>query len=80
MVLTRMLAAIAVLAGLPIGEAFAQPAPPSAKPETKPEMIENCPGLVANRVPRAIPAAFSLTALTGDQVRISYAGHSTFQI
>ena len=76
MVLNRMLvAAIAVLAGLPIGAAMAQPAPPS---QPKPEMMENCPGLVANRVPRAIPAAFQLAALAGDQVRISYAGHSTF--
>jgi L-ascorbate metabolism protein UlaG (beta-lactamase superfamily) len=80
MVLNRMLVAIAVLGGLLTGEALAQPGPPSAKPETKPEMMENCPGLVANRLPRAIPAALSLAALAGDQVRISYAGHSTFQI
>jgi L-ascorbate metabolism protein UlaG (beta-lactamase superfamily) len=80
MVLIRIIAAIAVLAGLPIGGANAQPAPPSAKPDTKPEMMENCPGLVANRVPRAIPAAFSLASLAGDQVRISYSGHSTFLI
>ena len=76
MALNRMLAVIAVLVGLPIGGAIAQPAPPSAKPE----MMENCPGLVANRVPRAIPAAFSLAALAGEQVRISYSGHSTFLI
>ena len=41
-------------------------------------MMENCPGLVAGRPPRAVPAAFNLAALAGDQVRITYAGHSTF--
>ena len=44
----------------------------------KPEMMENCPGLVAQR-PRAIPAAMRV-ALASDQVRITYAGHSTFLI
>ncbi len=44
----------------------------------KPEMIENCPGLVAQR-PRATPAAMRL-ALASDQVRITYVGHSTFLI
>ena len=43
-------------------------------------MMENCPGLVAGRTPRAIPAAFQLAALAGDQVRISYSGHSTFLV
>ena len=77
MVLLRMLAAaMAVFAGLPIGGASAQPAPP----QPKPEMMENCPGLVANRVPRAVPAAFQLASLASDQVRITYAGHSTFMI
>ena len=77
MVLLRMLAAaMAVFAGLPIGAANAQPAPPHPKPE----MMENCPGLVANRVPRAVPAAFQLASLAGDQVRITYAGHSTFML
>ena len=42
--------------------------------------MENCPGMVAGRPPRAIPAALNLAALAGDQVRISYAGHSTFMI
>src|SRR5262245_61294703 len=67
---------IAVLAGLSIGGAHAQPAPPAAKPE----MMEHCTCLVANRLPRAVPAAFNLAAFAGDQVRISYVGHSTFQI
>jgi L-ascorbate metabolism protein UlaG (beta-lactamase superfamily) len=42
-------------------------------------MLENCPGLVAAR-PRAIPVAFKQAALNADQVRITYAGHSTFLI
>lgn len=46
----------------------------------QPEMSENCPGLVAQNRPRAIPAALRLAALAGDQVRITYVGHSTFLI
>jgi L-ascorbate metabolism protein UlaG (beta-lactamase superfamily) len=46
----------------------------------KPEMTEGCPGLIASDRPRVIPAAFKLAALSGDQVRITYAGHSTFLI
>src|SRR5262245_29028468 len=45
----------------------------------KPEMVENCPGLVASTAPRAIPAALRL-ALEADQVRLTYVGHSTFLI
>lgn len=58
----------------------AQPAqiPEGATP--KPEMMENCPGLVAADRPRVIPAAFNLAALKGDQVRLTYVGHSTFLI
>jgi L-ascorbate metabolism protein UlaG (beta-lactamase superfamily) len=67
----RFVAALALLIGLPAA-ALAQPSP--AQP-AKPEMMENCPGMVAGRVPRAIPAA-----LAGDEVRISYSGHSTFLI
>ena len=48
-------------------------------PAPKPEMMENCPGLVASATPKALPAAFTL-ALNADQVRITYAGHSTFLI
>jgi L-ascorbate metabolism protein UlaG (beta-lactamase superfamily) len=71
-----LFAALAVLIGLPIAAAQAQPSPP----QSKPEMMENCPGMVAGQPPRATPAAFNLAALAGDQVRISYAGHSTFMI
>jgi L-ascorbate metabolism protein UlaG (beta-lactamase superfamily) len=48
--------------------------------QPKPEMMQNCPGLVAARQPRVIPAAFRMAALAGDQVRITYIGHSTFLI
>jgi L-ascorbate metabolism protein UlaG (beta-lactamase superfamily) len=55
------------------------PAASQAPPAAKPEMQENCPGLVASKAPRAIPAGFQL-ALNPDQVRISYSGHATFLI
>jgi L-ascorbate metabolism protein UlaG (beta-lactamase superfamily) len=59
------------------------PQPPAAKPE----MRENCPGLVASNprsvpragVPRLMPASMRL-ALNPDQVRITYSGHSTFLV
>jgi L-ascorbate metabolism protein UlaG (beta-lactamase superfamily) len=70
------LAALAVFMTLPLAPAGAQPAPAPAKPE----MMENCPGLVAHRTPRPIPASLNLAALAFDQVRISYIGHSTFLV
>ena len=45
-----------------------------AAPAPKPEMNESCPGLVASNGPRG----FTRAALGGDEVRISYIGHSTF--
>jgi L-ascorbate metabolism protein UlaG (beta-lactamase superfamily) len=48
-------------------------------PVPKPEMVENCPGLVASQPPRVMPAALRL-ALNSDQVRFTYVGHSTFLI
>jgi len=61
-------------ASLPAG---AQPAaPPAPAPQVKPEMNESCPGLVAAR-PRP---TLRLAALAADQVRLTYAGHSTFLI
>jgi L-ascorbate metabolism protein UlaG (beta-lactamase superfamily) len=45
--------------------------------QAKPQMLESCPGLVASR-PRPMPASLQLAALSTDQVRITYAGHSTF--
>jgi L-ascorbate metabolism protein UlaG (beta-lactamase superfamily) len=59
--------------------AVAQPRAQSAPPAKKPEMMENCPGLVAAGQPRVLPAAFKV-ALNSDQVRITYVGHSTFLI
>jgi L-ascorbate metabolism protein UlaG (beta-lactamase superfamily) len=48
-------------------------------PPAKPEMMENCPGLVAAR-PAPLPVALRLAALASDQVRLTYIGHSTFLI
>ncbi len=72
-----VLTALAALVGLAASEAAAferiqAPAP-------KPEMVENCPGLVAANRPRVTPAAFRL-ARNPDEVRITYVGHSTFLI
>ena len=71
---TMLAAAVAIAA------AFALPAllraqPAQIKPEAKPEMMENCPGLVARGMPQAIPAS-----LKSDEARINYVGHSTFLI
>ena len=49
-------------------------------PEQRPEMMENCPGLVASGPPRVTPAALRKIALQADQARITYVGHSTFLI
>jgi L-ascorbate metabolism protein UlaG (beta-lactamase superfamily) len=49
-------------------------------PAPKPEMMENCSGLISQDAPRVLPASLRLAALGSDQVRISYAGHSTFLI
>jgi L-ascorbate metabolism protein UlaG (beta-lactamase superfamily) len=48
-------------------------------PAVKPEMRENCPGIVAAGRPRIRPADFAV-ALNSDQVRITYVGHATFLI
>jgi L-ascorbate metabolism protein UlaG (beta-lactamase superfamily) len=56
-------------------QAFAQGAAPKA---INPDAVDGCPGLVAMRRPTLIPAALRLAALGPDQVRITYAGHSTF--
>ena len=73
-----MAAACAILAAA--GPASAQNLAQGAAPPAKPEMTESCPGLVASRSPRGVPAAFRLAALNADQVRISYIGHSTFLV
>ena len=60
-----------------IGGARAQGAAPIPP---KPEMMESCPGLIAARPPFVRPVAFRLAALKADEVRLTYAGHSTFLI
>jgi L-ascorbate metabolism protein UlaG (beta-lactamase superfamily) len=72
-----LLAALAAFVALPSSQVAAFER--MQAPAPKPEMVENCPGLVASRAPRAIPAALRL-ALNSDQVRFTYVGHSTFLI
>jgi L-ascorbate metabolism protein UlaG (beta-lactamase superfamily) len=68
-----VLAAVALTAAVALPAVLrAQPTPPQPP---KPEMVENCPGLVARGAPRILPAS-----LKSDQVRINYVGHSTFLI
>ena len=69
--------ALALMAGAFGSIAHAQPAD---APSAKPEMTENCPGLVAANWPRLTPAAFHLAALDPDQVRLTFIGHATFLI
>ncbi|MDR3422526.1 MAG: MBL fold metallo-hydrolase [Xanthobacteraceae bacterium] len=53
---------------------------PPAETPPKPEMQENCPGLVAaDRLP-VVPAALRLAAVNEDQVRLTFIGHATFLI
>jgi L-ascorbate metabolism protein UlaG (beta-lactamase superfamily) len=67
-------AAWALAAAAPASaQSFSQGAAPA-----KPEMMENCPGLVAERPPYA--PLVRRVALNADQVRINYIGHSTFLI
>jgi L-ascorbate metabolism protein UlaG (beta-lactamase superfamily) len=74
-------AALAFAAAMLTGVAHAQsPAPPASKAAPQPEMMQNCPGLVADRRQPLTPAAFRLAALDADQVRITYVGHATFLI
>lgn len=77
--LNQIARAMPILAALFILSAPAAAFERVQSPAPKPEMTEGCPGLVAGR-PRAIPAAFRLAALSSDQVRITYIGHSTFLI
>ena len=76
MALARTLIALAALLVLSNAPAQTQPAPAPAKPE----MMENCPGLISWQRPFVQPAALRLAALKFDEVRISYAGHSTFLV
>lgn len=60
-----LLAATSVMAGPQLAQAPAQ----------KPEMMENCPGLVSAR-----PESLVRVALQRDQARLTFIGHSTFLI
>ncbi len=42
------------------------------------DVMENCPGLIASPRLPVVPASLRLAALSSDQVRITYIGHSTF--
>ncbi len=70
-------AVLALAAGFAPSPASAQSPPAPAKPEMKQDF---CPGLVAENTPRVIPASLRLAALTADQVRLTFIGHSTFLI
>jgi L-ascorbate metabolism protein UlaG (beta-lactamase superfamily) len=77
--LIAVLAAGAVMAAIAADRSQAQvQAPPPAA--AKPQMMENCPGLISRNTPRVIPASLRLAALAADQARITYIGHSTFLI
>ena len=77
MVLCRLMLP-ALAAGL-FAQSWALPAH-AQMPSGKPEMREGCPAMVASQSPRVIPASLRLANLTPDQVRLTYAGHSTFMI
>jgi L-ascorbate metabolism protein UlaG (beta-lactamase superfamily) len=78
--LPALLAALVSVACLAApGAAFQRVQAPPAPETGKPEMMENCPGLVASQPPPVVPAALRL-ALASDQVRFTYVGHSTFLI
>jgi L-ascorbate metabolism protein UlaG (beta-lactamase superfamily) len=68
---------VAVAVVLPLGRRAAAQTP--QLPGAKPEMMENCPGLISSNRPPIIPAALKV-ALKADEVRITYSGHSTFLI
>ena len=82
--LARALCAWAVLTAVLGTGAQAQTPAPAGKPE----MAENCPGLIAARPPARIPpgrmpvlpAAFRVAALGPGEVRLNFIGHSTFLI
>ncbi len=69
-------AAFGLAAILPV----AAPAFERVQAQPKTDVRESCPGLVASNTPRLMPASLRLAALSADQARITYAGHSTFLI
>ena len=70
-----LLTLLGVMGTALIPQAFAQGVAP-----VKPEMMESCPGLVAQDRPPFRRAAMRLAALKDGEVRINYIGHSTFLI
>jgi hypothetical protein len=79
-VVTRLHFALILFAfalALATSPASAQSPTAPARPEVKQDF---CPGLVAGNTPRAMPAALRMAALTADQVRLTFIGHSTFLI
>jgi L-ascorbate metabolism protein UlaG (beta-lactamase superfamily) len=77
--LTRLTILAASLSGLSGLAASAQSGAPQM-PGARPEMTESCPGLVASERPQVLPAANRPGALTPNEARITYVGHSTFLI
>jgi L-ascorbate metabolism protein UlaG (beta-lactamase superfamily) len=72
---------LAALAGLLLGVLLGGAARAQDAPAAKPQMAENCPGLVAfDGALRPRPAALRLAELGADQVRITYVGHASFLI
>jgi L-ascorbate metabolism protein UlaG (beta-lactamase superfamily) len=76
--LAKVIAAALALSAVAVFQAAAQLPPGPVTPPTS-ELADRCPGLVAGNAPQLTPAAFSL-ARGSDEVRITYAGHSTFLI
>jgi L-ascorbate metabolism protein UlaG (beta-lactamase superfamily) len=74
----RVMSAACAVVAMSTVQAAAQGSGPAVPPTS--ELADRCPGLVAARTPRLVPASFSLAALQTDQVRITYSGHSTFLI
>jgi L-ascorbate metabolism protein UlaG (beta-lactamase superfamily) len=74
----RIVSAACAAVAISTLQAAAQGAAPAIPPTS--ELADRCPGLVAGKTPRRVPAGFSLAALKTDQVRITYSGHSTFLI
>jgi L-ascorbate metabolism protein UlaG (beta-lactamase superfamily) len=70
---------LAIIAAVVIGSmpARAQGVAP-AQPSARPDMMDSCPGLVAEHPP--FRSLVRRVALNADQVRLTYIGHSTFLI
>ena len=74
----------AILFGIACLAAAAQPAVPAptapGAPGAKPEMTENCPGLVASDRLPVVPIDYRPPTLAPNEARLTYSGHSTFLI